>query len=245
MGINCSGPIFFAFHDPLVWMASKENLVSPAEANPDGQEILLWEDVESQKDFEDLIALVENAKTIEEMGGMYGAQSLPVMWIRHRPNLRKQDETEKEEDLEDEDEDELDEDADVQALQPIAFRGHTLEHTVARKTAELPPQIQHAHECPDCGERFDDWPSCLEHLLSTGHLDVSTKKLRQKAKKLTQPVRWRCLECFEGFQTAKELEQHLEESGHLSWAAPNRKAAGKAGATKGVGDWDVRGPPGR
>ena len=222
-----------------LWMAkSKENLVSPAETNPDGQEILLWEDVEAQKDFEDLIAMVENAKTIEEMGGMYGAQSMPVMWIRHRPNLRKQGETEeKEEDLEDFlfRDDELDEDADVQALQPIAVKD-TVEHTVAYKAAELSPQIQHAHECPDCGERFDDWPSCLEHLVSTGHLDVSTRKLEMQAKKLTQPVRWRCLECFEGFQTMKDLEQHLQESGHLSWAAPKRKVAGKAGAT-GIGDW--------
>mmetsp|Transcript_28339 Transcript_28339/g.61645 ORF Transcript_28339/g.61645 Transcript_28339/m.61645 type:complete len:520 (+) Transcript_28339:2-1561(+) len=211
--------------------AIMENLVSPAETNPDGQEILLWEDVEAQKDFEDLIAMVENAKTIEEMGGMYGAQSMPVMWIRHRPNLRKQGETEeKEEDLEDFlfRDDELDEDADVQALQPIAVKD-TVEHTVAYKAAELSPQIQHAHECPDCGERFDDWPSCLEHLVSTGHLDVSTRKLEMQAKKLTQPVRWRCLECFEGFQTMKDLEQHLQESGHLSWAAPKRKVAGKAG----------------
>ena len=72
--------------------------------------------------------------------------------------------------------------------------------------------------------------------MSTGHLDVSTRKLEMQAKKLTQPVRWRCLECFEGFQTMKDLEQHLQESGHLSWAAPKRKVAGKAGAT-GIGDW--------
>jgi hypothetical protein len=34
----------------------------------------------------------------------------------------------------------------------------------------------------------------------------------------------------------KDLEQHLQESGHRSWAAPKRKVAGKAGAT-GIGDW--------
>lgn len=32
------------------------------------------------------------------MGGLYGAQSIPVFWIRHRPNLRKEGKEEEEED---------------------------------------------------------------------------------------------------------------------------------------------------
>ena len=104
-------------------------------------------------------------------------------------------------------EDELDENADIQALQPIAVRD-SVEQTVAYKTAEFSPQIQHQHECPDCGERFSDWKSCREHLILTGHLDVSTPDLELEAKKLTKPVRWRCLECFEGFMNKSQLEQH-------------------------------------
>ena len=172
-------------------LAIMDNLVSPAETNPDGQEILLWEDVEAQKDFEDLIASVEEAQTIEEMGGAYGAQSLPVMWIRHRPNLRKKDGKEEDEEEEEDSEepqaawfesfvwlfwsvffhhqivvgsfgwfqpqageDELDEDSEVQALQPIAIRD-TVERTVAHKTAESSPQIQHQHDAWRCEKSSD------------------------------------------------------------------------------------------
>lgn len=35
------------------------------------QEILLWEDEEAKKDFEDLVNLVQRAKTIEEMLGIF------------------------------------------------------------------------------------------------------------------------------------------------------------------------------
>jgi len=205
-----------------------ENLVSPAETNPDGQEILLWEDEESQQDFDDLITLVNDAESIESLGGLYGAESFPVMWIRHRPNLRlvEDEKDEEDENLNDADfEDELDENADIQALQPIAVRD-SVEQTVAYKTAEFSPQIQHQHECPDCGERFSDWKSCREHLILTGHLDVSTPDLELEAKKLTKPVRWRCLECFEGFMNKSQLEQHLAETGHLAWAASKRGRGG-------------------
>lgn len=205
-----------------------ENLVSPAETNPDGQEILLWEDEESQQDFDDLITLVNDAESIESLGGLYGAESFPVMWIRHRPNLRlvEDEKDEEDENLNDADfEDELDANADIQALQPIAVRD-SVEQTVAYKTAEFSPQIQHQHECPDCGERFSDWKSCREHLILTGHLDVSTPDLELEAKKLTKPVRWRCLECFEGFMNKSQLEQHLAETGHLAWAASKRGRGG-------------------
>ncbi|CAJ1430268.1 unnamed protein product, partial [Effrenium voratum] len=75
--------------------AIMENLVSPAEANSNGQEVLLWEDADAENDFEDLIQLVRDAPSIEEVGGAYGAESNPVMWIRHRPNLRKSKDTPK------------------------------------------------------------------------------------------------------------------------------------------------------
>ncbi|CAK9029155.1 unnamed protein product [Durusdinium trenchii] len=197
--------------------AIMENLVSPAEANSDGQEILLWEDFDAQKDFEELIRIVHDSETVEEMGGLYGAESHPIFWIGHRPNLRKQG---SDEDAEEENEEEDLEDAEIQALQPIAIRMAGMEDSVALRTARLSPQIEHSLECPDCGECFDDWPSCREHLALTGHLDVSNKQAESRARQQCQPVRWRCLECFEGFPSLEKLDNHLKQSGHLSWADP-------------------------
>ena len=167
--------------------------------------------------------MVKDAGTIEDMGGLYGARSEPCFWIRQRPNLRKMKD---EEGLTEEDEDEaleeLDEDAEIQALQPIAVHSG-VEDTVAIRASKESPAITHQHECPDCGERFSDWESCREHLVRTGHLDVSLMGVDQ-AKARTQPVRWRCLECFEGFTTKAKLEQHLKDSGHLKWASERTKA---------------------
>ncbi|CAE7767929.1 unnamed protein product [Symbiodinium sp. CCMP2592] len=199
-----------------------ENLVSPAEANSSGQEILLWEDEAAQDDFEDLLRMINEAPTIEDLGGAYGANREPVTWVRHRQRLRseKQEEESGEEDADDEveDADEDAEDADVRALQPILlFPG--LETQVAKKTAESSPVIAHSFECPDCADRFQDWDACREHLVNTGHLDVSTPEAETVAKKqLTKPVRWRCLECFEGFATKADLEKHLRETHHLAFA---------------------------
>ena len=193
----------------------------PRQANPDGQEILLWEDLDAQKDFEELINLVYDAESIEELGGLYGSQTEPNFWIHHRPNLRKDtsgiDETAEEDYSEEEGDDELG-DAEIQALQPIVVEKR-VENSVARKVAEQSPQIQYRHECPDCGERFEDWPTCRRHLELTGHLDVSNPEKEILARtELTQPVRWRCLECFEGFSALSKLEEHLKNSGHLDWA---------------------------
>ncbi|CAJ1406886.1 unnamed protein product [Effrenium voratum] len=211
--------------------AIMENLVSPAEANSNGQEVLLWEDADAENDFEDLIQLVRDAPSIEEVGGAYGAESNPVMWIRHRPNLRKSKDTPKggsegdEEEVEEEDtetfDDELDEEADIQALQPIGV-DKRVEAQVARKIGPLSPKITHAFECPDCAERFQDWSSCRQHLVLTGHLDVSSDKALKTAQQLCAPVRFRCLECFQSFSNQQKLEKHLQESKHLSWAKHSR-----------------------
>ena len=170
-----------------------------------------------RKIFEELIRIVHDSETVEEMGGLYGAESHPIFWIGHRPNLRKQG---SDEDAEEENEEEDLEDAEIQALQPIAIRMAGMEDSVALRTARLSPQIEHSLECPDCGECFDDWPSCREHLALTGHLDVSNKQAESRARQQCQPVRWRCLECFEGFPSLEKLDNHLKQSGHLSWADP-------------------------
>ncbi|CAE7233314.1 spn-E [Symbiodinium natans] len=205
--------------------AIMENLVSPAEANSNGQEILLWEDEEAKGDFEDLLGFINQAPTIQELGGDYGAKADPVFWVRHRQRLRLDEGEKATEELEQDDEEEEEEedveedveDADIRALQPIVVKPY-IESQVARKTSDKSPPITHRFECPDCADRFQDWESCREHLLNTGHLDVSTMEAENLAKQqLTKPVRWRCLECFAGFSTWAQMEEHLRETNHLAF----------------------------
>eukprot|EP00439_Symbiodinium_sp_Y106_P053327 s1482_g7.t1 len=64
--------------------------------------------------------------------------------------------------------------------------------------------------------KFRDWDACREHLAISS---VSTPEAETLAQKqLTKPVRWRCLECFEGFATKADLEKHLRETHHLAFA---------------------------
>mmetsp|Transcript_78885 Transcript_78885/g.142280 ORF Transcript_78885/g.142280 Transcript_78885/m.142280 type:complete len:1880 (+) Transcript_78885:103-5742(+) len=190
-----------------------ESLVSIPEHNGTGQEILLWEDEEAVAAIEDLVRLVDGAHASDDTLGRPTAQAEhPVVWVNIKSKITSEKKSKGKQTA-----------PDIQALRPLELV-KTIESTVARKTSENLDKVTHRHECPDCGDRFDDWRACLEHYELTGHLDVSTPEAVRQAREKSHPVRYRCLECGIGFSCWDDCKQHLDESNHLPFADSKTQA---------------------
>jgi len=177
-----------------------------------GQEVLLWEDASARAAMEALVELVESAR--ERPVHPELAVAPPVLWIslkqRRAAGRQKGGEAASKPG---EDQDVL----DMQTLQPIELPTG-VEKQLAIQAGGRSGGITHRFECPDCGERFQDWESCQEHYEMTCHLDVSTEQGRASAQELSQPVTHRCLECGAAFFDWASCKAHLAEWGHLDWA---------------------------
>jgi len=178
-------------------------LISPRDKNSHGQEVLLWEDEEAKLALQAVVERVEAASLFEH-------ETMPALcWVNSSAKKKRKKKGEQ------------DSDGGIEAMGQIKI-SDTLERQVATHNASRrkSKEASHKFECPDCGERFMDWDTCVAHYEDTCHLDVASEAALERARKLSRPVLFRCPECEEGFHSWSRCEAHLKESKHLAWADP-------------------------
>lgn len=178
-----------------------------------GQSVLLWVSDEAKAAVDMLTKLIEEAPP--QMGRQWRPLGLKqsentYSWFGKRKQSDAVVEAEQVE--------------GAQVLRPLELhQQETLESQVAKRVRTLDGKPKYEHECPDCGEVFKDWASCLHHLASTGHLDVSSAEAIEEAERACQPMSYRCPECGAGFVDWSSCEDHLTDTGHLSWVDDRAK----------------------
>jgi len=186
-----------------------------------GDGVLLWQDNDAIEALQRLIARISLATPREP--DRDGRRTLaPLRWVRYKEPRKQGSEAQADDDDDDDDVDSMDIvdsaaiDWDIKSLEPLGMP-RDLEQQVAQKASKEFRGFEHNFECPDCGERFRHWESCLKHYEKTCHLDVSSPTAIEEAKKLSRPVRYSCLECGEPFTDWPRCLEHLRATGHLSW----------------------------